>query len=170
MTQIIVKSIIGSGLQRSLVSVDMNGVLFTVQFDIPVTSVAEAQYHISRIAANNVVNAEHIIHAKKLVSPTTIIVNQGDLFDDTLEIQQPSPPQLAEALFSMLAPKKTVQHLLGDMQEIFEKNCARFGKARAKRLYWTQVLRAIGPGLWRRVKKLGFIGILIDYGRSKIGL
>jgi hypothetical protein len=36
-------------------------------------------------------------------------------------------------------------------------------------LYWTQVLRAVGPGIWRRVKKLGFIGILIDYGRSKIG-
>ena len=80
-----------------------------------------------------------------------------------------SPPRFAELLFSWLAPKKTLHEQLGDLQEIFELNVARFGKSRAGMLYWTQVLRAVGPGVWRRVKKLGLIGILIDYGRSKIG-
>jgi hypothetical protein len=80
-----------------------------------------------------------------------------------------SPPALAELLFSWLAPKKTLHEQLGDLQEIFETNCERFGKRRARRLYWTQVLRAVGPGIWRKVKNLGFIGILIDYSRSKIG-
>lgn len=80
-----------------------------------------------------------------------------------------SPPRLAEFLFSWLAPKKSLHEQLGDLQEIFDLNVTRFGKSRAGMLYWTQVLRAVGPGIWRRVKKLGFIGILIDYGRSKIG-
>jgi hypothetical protein len=80
-----------------------------------------------------------------------------------------SPPRLAEFAFSLLAPKKSLSPQLGDLQEVFELNVARFGKSRARILYWAQVLRAVGPGVWRRVKKLGFIGILIDYGRSKLG-
>lgn len=81
--------------------------------------------------------------------------------------EQKSPPWLAETLIQLLAPKKTVQHLLGDLQEMYEKNFARFDKSRAGRLYWAQVLCSIGPDLWRRVKKLGLIALLIDYGRSK---
>jgi hypothetical protein len=83
--------------------------------------------------------------------------------------EQKGPPWLAEALIQLLAPKKTVQHLLGDLQEMYKKNFTRFGKSRAGRLYWAQVLRSIGPDLWRRVKKLGLIAFLIDYGRSKFG-
>jgi hypothetical protein len=80
-----------------------------------------------------------------------------------------NPPVIAEFLFSWLAPKRVLQAQLGDLREIFELNVARFGKSRAGMLYWTQVLRAVGPGIWRRIKKLGFIGILVDYGRSKLG-
>lgn len=87
--------------------------------------------------------------------------------DDFVEPE--SPPRFAETLVQLFAPKRTVQHLLGDLQEVFEKNCNRFGKARARRLYWAQVLRAIGPGIWRRIKRLGLIAFLIDYGRSKLG-
>jgi hypothetical protein len=83
--------------------------------------------------------------------------------------ERKGPPWLAETLIQLLAPKKTVQHLLGDLQEMYEKNSTRFGKSRAGRLYWAQVLRSIGPDLWWRVKKLGLIAFLIDYGRSKLG-
>lgn len=84
-------------------------------------------------------------------------------------VEPKGPPWLAETLVQLLAPKKTVQHLLGDLQEMYEKNCVRYGKSRAGRLYWAQVLRSIGPGLWCRVKKFGLIAFLVDYGRSKIG-
>jgi hypothetical protein len=84
-------------------------------------------------------------------------------------VEPKAPPRLAEFLFSWIAPAKSLHEQLGDLQEIFDLNVARFGKSRAEMLYWTQVLRAVGPGIWRRIKKLGFIGILIDYGRSKIG-
>ena len=80
-----------------------------------------------------------------------------------------SPPRFAEMLVQLFAPKRAVQHLLGDLQEIFAKNCAEFGSVRATRLYWAQVLRALGPSIWRRIKRLGLIAFLIDYGRSKIG-
>ncbi len=72
-------------------------------------------------------------------------------------------------MFALLAPRKTVSSQLGDLQEIFERDCEKYGLSRARRLYWAQVLNAIGPSLGRRIKRLGFIGILIDYSRSKIG-
>jgi hypothetical protein len=96
-----------------------------------------------------------------------------EAINDAIVVQKPAqtaPPRFAEFLFSLLAPKKSVDVQLGDLQEIFEGNVDRFGVRRARMLYWAQVLRAIGPGIWRRIKKLGFVGILIDYGRSKIGL
>lgn len=84
-------------------------------------------------------------------------------------VEPKGPPRFAEFLFQLLAPKRTVKAQVGDLQELFDKNCARFGKRRARLMYWAQVLRAVGPGFWRGIKKLGLIGILIDYGRSKMG-
>lgn len=81
----------------------------------------------------------------------------------------PSPPYLAEFLLAWFAPKKSVQNQLGDLQEVFEKNCAKLGVARARRMYWLQVLRSIGPNLWRKIKRLGVIAFVIDYARSKMG-
>jgi hypothetical protein len=82
----------------------------------------------------------------------------------------PSPPRLAEFLFSLFASKKTVDAQLGDLQEVFDHNVERYGVARARMRYWSQVLRAVGPNVWRLIRKWGLIGILIDYGRSKLGL
>jgi hypothetical protein len=82
---------------------------------------------------------------------------------------QISPPQTAEWLFAAFAPKRTVKAQLGDLQEIFENESSRFGAKRAKRLYWTRVIRSIVPALWQKLKKLGWLGILIDYGRTKLG-
>jgi hypothetical protein len=79
------------------------------------------------------------------------------------------PPAVAELLFQLMAPKRSVLAQLGDMQELFELNVVRVGKRRARMLYWAQVLRAIGPGVWRRIKRLGLVAFLIDYGRSKLG-
>jgi hypothetical protein len=81
----------------------------------------------------------------------------------------PPPPRFAEAIFAWFAPSKTLHAQLGDMQELYDSNVARFGRTRADRLYWTQVVRAVGPGLWRLVKRWGVVAFLIDYGRSKIG-
>jgi hypothetical protein len=82
---------------------------------------------------------------------------------------QVRPPASAQFIFSLLSPENTVDAGLGDLQEIFERHITKFGPDRARAFYWSQVLRAIGPNIWRLIRKWGLVGILIDYGRSKLG-
>jgi hypothetical protein len=84
--------------------------------------------------------------------------------------ENPNPPAFAETLFSLLAPKNLCDAQLGDLREMFETDKTSGGIGRARRLYWTRVARSLGPLLYRRVKQAGIIGILIDYGRTKLGL
>lgn len=80
-----------------------------------------------------------------------------------------SPPFLAEFVVSFLAPEKSAQAFLGDLQEIFHKNVDRFGEQQARRKYWLQVASSVGPLLWLWLKRIGFFTVLIDYFRSKLG-
>jgi len=86
------------------------------------------------------------------------------------EGQQAEPPRLAEAAFAWLAPKATVDSQLGDLQEIFAENVQRHGWRRARWLYWLEVMRAVAPATYRFAKRIGFIGLIIDYCRAKFGL
>ena len=70
----------------------------------------------------------------------------------------------------LLAPKHSVDAQLGDLQQLFEGRVKRYGAARGSMFYWTQVLRAIVPGVWRALTKWGFIGFIVDLGRKKLGL
>jgi hypothetical protein len=88
----------------------------------------------------------------------------------TAEGQRPEPPRLAEAAFALLAPRATVDSQLGDLQEIFSNNVQRYGSRRARWLYWLEVVRAIAPAMFRLAKRIGFIGLIIDYCRARLGL
>ncbi|MDD1536097.1 MULTISPECIES: permease prefix domain 2-containing transporter [unclassified Bradyrhizobium] len=110
------------------------------------------------------IKAENILRPHYFEKYADFVASQ---LDDATAL---SPPRFAEFLFSLLASKTTVDAELGDMQELFERRLKAHGKARARMLYWSQVLRAISPGVWRFVRKWGLIGFLIDYGRSKLGL
>jgi hypothetical protein len=77
-----------------------------------------------------------------------------------------APPAFAQIVISFLAPKNTVQALLGDLQEMFQKNADRFSDKQARRMYWMQVV----PLIWQGAKRLGFLAVLVDYFRSKFGL
>jgi hypothetical protein len=94
------------------------------------------------------------------------------LFDKLLveEERQPSPPAVAEALMQLLGPKRSINAQLGDLQEMFNTDILRFGDRRARRRYWLQVIRSITPFVVQKFKRLSFIGIIIDYGRTKLGL
>jgi hypothetical protein len=81
-----------------------------------------------------------------------------------------SPPALAELAISLLAPKNSAQALLGDLQEMFQKNAHRFGEKQARRKYWMQVASSLAPLVWHWLKRIGFFTFLIDYCRSKLGL
>lgn len=80
-----------------------------------------------------------------------------------------SPPPFAELIISCLAPKNTAQAQLGDLHEMFESNIARLGEQQARRKYWMQVASSLWPLLLQWLKRIGFITMLVDYLRSKIG-
>ncbi len=81
-----------------------------------------------------------------------------------------APPAFAELLISFLAPKNSVQALLGDLQEMFQKNADRLGEREARRKYRMQVAASLLPLLWHWLKRIGFFTVLVDYFRSKMGL
>lgn len=80
-----------------------------------------------------------------------------------------TPPMLAELFISFLAPKNSAQGLLGDLEEMFQKNADRYGAKQARRKYWMEVARSFGPLLWQWLKRIGFFTVLIDYFRAKFG-
>jgi hypothetical protein len=84
--------------------------------------------------------------------------------------ERATPPVLAELFISIMAPKNSAQGLLGDLQEMFEKNAERHGAKQARRKYWIEVARSFGPLLWQWLKRVGFFTVLIDYFRSKFGV
>ena len=81
-----------------------------------------------------------------------------------------APPAFAELVISFLAPKNSVQALLGDLHEMFRKNADRLGEREARRKYRMQVTASLVPLLWHWLKRIGFFTVLVDYFRSKLGL
>ena len=90
--------------------------------------------------------------------------------DDQKSASPKTPPALAELLLTCLSSKKTGQVQLGDLEEIFVKNVEVVGYERARRHYWVQVAKAVGPNVWRIVKSVLKFGVLADYVRAKLGL
>jgi hypothetical protein len=89
---------------------------------------------------------------------------------DQTQPKAPAPPAFAELLLMMLGSKRTVDAMVGDFEQLFRMDLAEIGVTRARRRYWLRVLRSIGPAAWAKAKKIGVIGIIIDYSRSKLGL
>jgi len=81
-----------------------------------------------------------------------------------------APPAFAELVISFLAPKNSVQALLGDLHEMFRKNADRLGQREARRKYRIQVAVSLAPLIWQWLKRIGFFTVLVDYFRSKLGL
>ena len=81
-----------------------------------------------------------------------------------------APPRLAEHFVSFLAPKNTAQALLGDMQEMFQKNVRRLGEIEAQRLYWMQARASASKWVLDWLMRIGLVTAVVDYFRSKFGL
>lgn len=80
------------------------------------------------------------------------------------------PSSIASALFLMLSPKKTADAQLGDLEEMFTSDCKAFGARYARAKFWARILLSVGPLIYRRLERIGFIAFLIDLGRRKLGL
>jgi hypothetical protein len=105
---------------------------------------------------------------------TTTIAQANEVLSEMAETEavnsRPLPPAIAEALIGLFAQEQFADAQLGDMQEIFEANVTRVGLQRAKRLYWYEVVRSVGPIFFHWLRRIGFIAVLVDYSRKKIGL
>ena len=72
------------------------------------------------------------------------------------------PPPLAEFLIGLCARTKSQKAALGDLDEIFKRNCAQLGRQRASRLYWSEALQSLLPLLWRTVGRLAKWAVIFD--------
>lgn len=71
-----------------------------------------------------------------------------------------SPPVGAEKLMYLILPKDRREEIAGDLEEEYRsKILPKFGPGFAKRWYWMQVARSIGPILWGQLGKLFKLGI-----------
>jgi hypothetical protein len=77
------------------------------------------------------------------------------------------PPPVAEFLLGMCLPSRRVEHVVGDMNERFVRDCERYGVRRAKRLYWSQVLRSVGPLVIRAIGRALKWGVVVEGFRRK---
>jgi hypothetical protein len=73
------------------------------------------------------------------------------------------PPWLAEILlriFARTACAKDIEALMGDFEELFERDCASaMSQRRAVGRYWARVIRSIGPQMMQAVRRLGWLGL-----------
>jgi hypothetical protein len=79
------------------------------------------------------------------------------------------PPRTAERLFGIFAPKDTVDAQLGDLQQLYERDCFSLGEKRARERFNIRVLRSLVPLALQKAKRLGIIALLIEIGRRKFG-
>jgi hypothetical protein len=86
------------------------------------------------------------------------------------EKRRSSPPAVAVLFVSFLAPENAAQAMLGDFEEMYQKNVERLGEVEARRKYWIQVAASAWPLLRRWLTRIGFFAFLINYVRSKFGL
>ena len=143
----------------------------------------EAKYEnaVNRVAIGNLIIQKDIEAARdehaKLSAQLHEFHDKLDIYYETqreavaaAKTVRSAPPPQATFLLALVAPKNSVQALLGDLEEIFQKNTERFGETRARRMYWFEVARSVGPSIWRWLTRLGVITFLVDYVRSKFGL
>jgi predicted permease len=67
----------------------------------------------------------------------------------------PAPPRIAEFLVWLVSPRAERDFVVGDFREMFEDRVARVGVRGARRWYWRETLRSLGPIMHNRWKSRG---------------
>jgi hypothetical protein len=83
---------------------------------------------------------------------------------------QPIGVALGEMLLVLFCPRNRARHVTGDLEEIFHNDVKRKGQRRANLLYWSAILRSVGPLLWVKLRKAGFIALVLEIGRRWSGM
>jgi hypothetical protein len=152
-------------------SEDFENVKWTTNFDNAARLVfASAQTELSK---EHLFKVPHHLAAIYIPDKALIHVKGPIEAEDAAEAQvtpgRDLPPAVAEFLLALLGPRDRVDTMLGDLQEIFERDCVALGRRRASLRYWGQALRSILPLLIARLRNWGAFVALIELGRRKIG-
>ena len=90
-----------------------------------------------------------------VVSP---VLGQPDLVVHSKDAQAPN--QLLEFLLLFAGSKRDLA-AVGDINELFDIECAKFGRPRANRRYWAQALRILAPLLARAISRATKLAVII---------
>jgi hypothetical protein len=71
------------------------------------------------------------------------------------------PPKLAEFLLIAFATSRQADHMIGDRNEKFDRECEEFGRDRAVRRYWADTLRSLRPLLVRAIGRALKWGVVV---------
>jgi hypothetical protein len=67
----------------------------------------------------------------------------------------------AEVLLCIFARAKDREALMGDFEELFERDCASgMPRSRANARYWARVFNSVGPQICQFVKRVGLLGLI----------
>jgi hypothetical protein len=102
----------------------------------------------------------------KFIVHTTVTVEASTADENAARL----PPALGEALLVLVCPRNRAKYVRGDLRETFNEDIKINGKRRAVLLYWSGVLHSIGPLLWVKLRRAGFIALLLEIGRRWSGL
>ena len=83
-----------------------------------------------------------------------------------------APPCSAEKLACFILPKPMRDEMLGDLEQEFQMLCQKFGEGYARKWYWGQVLRSVGPIVYYGIAKfaaLAWLGKAAQWIMSKLG-
>jgi hypothetical protein len=79
------------------------------------------------------------------------------------------PPRAAEFLLRLCCSHRRLTHVVGDLDELFERDCRTKGVRSARAFYWAAALQSALPLLFCKLRDASFIAALLQYGRAKIG-
>jgi hypothetical protein len=90
---------------------------------------------------------------------------QLEVDEVAVENLPPPPPAAGEWLLTLLIRGRRAEALLGDLEELYRRDCDARGIRRASWLYWARALKSLGPLLWSAIKKIGIVAAVTEMAR-----
>lgn len=107
---------------------------------------------------------ELLMHDAHLVDDYIVMSNGVRRF--LVDLQEREPSRLAEFLVLLCVKKRYSGAILSDLEEVFERDLdAGMSLRRARIRFWGRALHSVAPQLWALAKRVGLVGILVDYAR-----
>jgi hypothetical protein len=76
------------------------------------------------------------------------------------------PSKWGEIFILLFAPSKDAEGLMGDLEEIFNREFAHgMSRGRVRFRYWGRLLRSVGPALLTKLKNYGLLGLILAWLR-----